>query len=355
MKNSPLKICNETIYPKERLSLALPLPELFSCAPIYMPIKVFHGKKAGPCLLIVSGICGDELNGMETINRLMEQPWLERIAGTLIAVPVFDVYGFMNKTSHLPIDLNIENSFPGSEHGSHSARFAHVFTQNILSLANYCVHLRSGPLNHTNFPQVYVDLKHAEAKKLAYSFAAPIISKVRTGKNSFREAANALNIPLLVYEAGEALRFDEDAIKGGLRGVANVMRELGMLQKPSTSGFKKTCKPIVSAEGMWVRAESSGISHSKIRLGQQISEGDLLCVIKDPFGAGPDRQLFSPIDGVVVGINNLPLVHEGEVIFKVAAFAEDEEAVSRLEDWQSHNTENAPTPAKHEESENEPN
>ena len=112
MKNNAIQICNETIHPGENLSLALPLPELFSCAPLYMPIRIIHGKSPGPCLLITATMHGNELNGTEIINRLFEIKELKKIKGTLIAVPVLNVFGLMNRSRNLPGGIELDRCFP---------------------------------------------------------------------------------------------------------------------------------------------------------------------------------------------------------------------------------------------------
>ena len=154
MKNSDITICNETIHSGEQASLALPLPELFSCAPMYMPIKVIHGKQAGPCLLVIAAMHGNELNGAEIINRLLQSKGISELKGTLIAVPIMNVYGFINKTRAMPGGATLGTSFPGSPHGSHAARLAHLFCSEIFSLADYCIDLQTGWLNHSNLPQI---------------------------------------------------------------------------------------------------------------------------------------------------------------------------------------------------------
>lgn len=332
MKNNNLTICNQTIYPGEQASLALPLPELFSCAPMYMPIKVFHGKHAGPCLLVTAAMHGNELNGAEIINRLMQSSALKKLKGTLIAVPIMNVYGFINKTRTMPGGTPLNANFPGSAHGSHAARLAHLFCSEIFSLAQYSIDLQTGSLNHTNLPQIFVTEDNHDALTLARAFAAPVISEVRAQKGSLRAYANSCQIPHLVYEAGEAMRFDESSIKIGTKGIINVMRHIGML--PTTSKLSTNPqKSFIMRDTRWVRSPTSGISHSNIKLGQQVKRGELLCVIKDPFGAGDDMPVKAPFDGVVVSVNNLPLVYEGVTLFELAAFERLTQAAEHIEDW----------------------
>ena len=332
MKNSNITICNETVHPGEQISLALPLPELFSCAPMYMPIKVVHGKQAGPCLLVIAAMHGNELNGAEIINRLLQSSHIKKLKGTLIAVPIMNVYGFINKTHTLPGGTPLVSQFPGSAQGSHAARLAHLFCSEIFSLADYCIDLQTGWLNHTNLPQVFVSDNHQQETYLAQTFAAPVISEISAPKGSLRAYANKKNTPYLVYEAGEAMRFDESAIRIGTKGVINVMRNIGLLSASSkTSALKQAS--FLMRDTRWIRSPTSGISYSTIKLGQQVKKGERLAIVKDPFGAGSDRPVLAPFDGIVVSMNNLPLVYEGVALFQLAAFERLSLAATHIEDW----------------------
>ncbi|ABS76926.1 peptidase M14 [Coxiella burnetii] len=339
MKNSPLKICNETIHPGERVSLALPLPELFSCAPMYMPIKVIRGKEKGPCLLILAAMRGNQLNGTEIINRLLDHTILKRLQGTLIAIPVMNVYGLINRSHYLPGGIELDRNFPGSKTGSHAARLADLFTKEILDKADYCIDLQTGLLNHTNLPQICVNFENEKAKELAKAFGAPVISDTPIEKGSLRSLTEKKNIPLLVYEAGEAMRFDEHAIKVGIKGILNVMRNLNLLPEPSRRYPPKTTNSFFTKGNIWVRASTSGMSYSKFKLGQRVSKGEILCTIKNPFGAGESATITSPQEGVIVGKNNLPLVHEGETLFQIAVFPEMEKAATHLKNWKEQSIE----------------
>lgn len=337
MKNTPLQICNETIHPGEHLSLALPLPELFSCAPLYMPIKVLHGKQAGPCLLVTAAMYGNEINGTEIINRLLEIAALKRLRGTLIAVPVLNVYGLINRSRYLPGGFDLDRCFPGSKSGTHAARMAHIFTEEIFSKADVCIDLQTGFINYTNLPQIHVDFKDERAKALAQAFNAPVISNATYEKGMLREVAHKEKKPFLTYEAGEARRFDEHAIKVGLRGILNVMRILEMLPE-KTPKKEPPLQSFFTEKNIWVRASTSGISHTKHKLGQHVEKNEALCVIKDPFGATDSVTIKSPEEAIIVGKNNLPLVHEGEALFQLAIFPRMEHAATHLGEWKEKST-----------------
>lgn len=331
MKNKPISICNEIIHPGEQASLALPLPELFSCAPMYMPIKVVHGKQSGPCLLVIATIHGNELNGAEIINRLLQSSFIKRLKGTLIAVPIVNVYGFINKSRTMPSGAILNQSFPGSIQGNQASRLAHIFCENIFSLADYCIDLQTGLLNHSNLPEVFVSKGNEEEFNLAQQFGAPVIAEIMANKGSLRAYANAKSIPYMVYEAGEAMRFDDQSIKIGVRGIVNIMRHLNMLPPASTS--KQKPKAFIIKDARWVRSPTSGITHTSIKLGQKVTRGEVIATIKDPFGTGSNQIVKAPFEGVVVSFNNLPLVHEGLPLCQIASFEKLAQAITHFEDW----------------------
>jgi len=332
MKNANITICNETIHSGEQVSLALPLPELFSCAPMYMPIKVIHGRQAGPCLLVIAAMHGNELNGAEVVNRLLQSKGISKLKGTLIAVPIMNVYSFINKTRTMPGGATLGTSFPGNSHGSHAARLAHLFCSEVFALADYCIDLQTGWLNHSNLPQVFATDDNQKELELAHAFGAPVISELAAQKGSLRAFANTKEKPYLVYEAGEAMRFDETSIRIGVKGVTNVMKHIGMISKVSKSNSSKQ-KSFLMRDNQWIRSPTSGISHAVVKLGQQVKKGELLTIIKDPFGAGSDISVTSPFNAVVVSINNLPLVYEGLPLFQLAAFERLSLAATHIEDW----------------------
>jgi predicted deacylase len=325
MKNSLLQICNATVQPGERVTLALPTPELYTCAPLYIPIHVIHGKRQGPCLLVSAAIYGDEINGVEIIQRLLtKSPALKRIKGTLIAIPVLNVHGLINRSRLLPDGKDLNRSFPGSDTGPFAARLAHVFTNEILSKATHCIDLHSGRINRNYFPQVKADLDKPGVEEIAKAFPVPVIIHTPTQENgSLYQTAQHKGIPAVVYKSGEALRFDEMSIRVGLRGIINVMRRIGMLPKQSKKKIKHI-EPIVTQSSMWVRSPKSGINEPIKKTGEQIKKGTCLSMIFDPFGTNQEYKVIAPQDGVIIGLNDLPLVNEGEPLFQLTTFKLEE-------------------------------
>ena len=289
-----------------------------------MPVKVICGKRSGPTLFVSAAIHGDELNGVEIIRRMLKRKLLRSIRGTLIAVPIVNVHGFLDQSRYLPDRRDLNRSFPGSAKGSIAARMANTFVEEIVAKAEYGIDLHTGAINRSNLPQIRADLGDERNLELAKVFGTPVVvgSSIRDG--SLRQCAAERGFPMLVYEAGEALRFDELSIRAGLRGVFKIIRHLGML--PAVKAGKQIT-PVIADTTSWVRAPASGIISHKAKLGTRVVEGQSLAVVGDPLGAA-ETSIIAPFDGIVIGRSNLPLAHEGDALFNVAAF----KSVSRAED-----------------------
>lgn len=305
------------------------LPEQYSCSPLYMPIKVIHGKKSGPCLVIFSVLNGTELNGLEISNRIIKSVSPAKIAGTIIAIPVLNVYALTHYPSTLPTGNDLESCFPGNDQGSYGERIAHLITHEILKKADYCIELQTGGINHNILPQVYCNFDNTRAKELAKVFKSPVITNAEIEGNQLRKTTEELQIPLLVYQAGEAMRFDENAIQLGVDGVKNVMRAIDMLEKEPS----KEVIPIFSRDEDWIIAHKGGILHPSVSLGQTIDINEEIGTISDPFGADIIEPIKAPRKGIVVGVNTSPLIHEGLPIFKIASFLDYEKAGTLIEEW----------------------
>jgi predicted deacylase len=305
------------VAPSERICIDLPVADLYTHASLYMPVQVVNGRRPGPTLFVSAAIHGDELNGVEIIRRLLKQKFLERLRGCLIAVPIVNVHGFLDQSRYLPDRRDLNRSFPGSPKGSVAGRLAHTFAEQIIQQSDYGIDIHTGALHRSNLPQIRGNLDDPETLRLASVFNVPVLINAAVRDGSLRGYAAENGIPTLLYEAGEALRFDEVCIRAGLRGVASVMRELGML--PPRRMKVSPIEPLVATSTSWVRASASGIVRSKAKLGQRVKSGDTLVVISDPFGDS-DVSVTAPCAGIIIGNNNLPLAHEGDALVHIARF-----------------------------------
>ncbi len=321
-KNEPITIGDITVKPGERRSINLPLAAMYTHTDVEMTVHVINGRQPGPKLFVSAAIHGDELNGVEIIRRLLTRKQIDKIRGTLILIPIINVYGFLSHSRYLPDGRDLNRSFPGGEESSLAGRVAHHFLQQIVSHCTHGIDLHTGARHRFNLPQIRADLSDSATRALAAAFGVPVIidSKIRDG--SLREASRDAGIPILLYEAGEALRFDEICIRAGMRGVLNVMRELGMLSGKS----RASKKPVISHHTSWVRAPHSGMLRTRVSLGARTEVGSILGVISDPHGNRED-VVVSPTQGIVIGKTFLPLAHEGEALFHIARYDDETDQV----------------------------
>jgi predicted deacylase len=324
----PIEIAGITVKPGSRRSIDIPLPSFYTHSSVNMPVHVVHGRRAGPVLLVSAAVHGDEINGVEIIRRLLAHKSIDSIKGTLIAIPVVNVYGFVSKSRYLPDRRDLNRSFPGSENGSMASRLAHVLMTQILPHCSHIIDLHTGAVSRENLPQIRAKLRgDAELKSLAKAFGVPVIINAELLEGSFRAAAKEQGIGVLLYEAGEALRFDEFAIRAGVQGVLQVMAELGMRRKSSK---KRVRESMIANRTRWVRAAHSGILRALVGTGSKVQEGDLLAYINNPLGENTE-ELISPVSGIIIGKTNLPLVHAGEAIFNIASYEEIDQVAENID------------------------
>ena len=293
-----------------------------------MPIHVIRAKKNGPTIFVSAAVHGDELNGIEIIRRLINQRRLRLTCGTIILVPMVNVYGVLNQSRYMPDRRDLNRCFPGSAKGSLAGIVADKFLTEIVQHCEYGIDLHTGAIHRSNLPQVRANLKDEETLELAEIFGVPVLLNSDLRDGSLRQAAVESDTKILLYEAGQALRFDELSIRAGIRGIRNVLAHLGMLKQKIR---KTTVKPFVANTSAWTRASCSGIVNNLKNLGDQVQKGDALANIGSPFG-----EVFATIrasrSGIIIGKQNIPLVQEGDAMFHIAYFTEqDEEIVENIE------------------------
>jgi hypothetical protein len=313
--NQALNIADTEIQAGTSLTLELGIPSLYTNESLTIPVQVRRGRRSGACLVLCAAIHGDEINGVEIIRRVTAMKALRRLRGTLITVPVVNVYGFIAQSRYLPDRRDLNRSFPGRATGSLTSRLADTFHREIVSKATHLIDLHTAAIHRDNFPQIRAMLVDQETRRLAEAFGAPVMLDAGLREGSIRQVAHELGIHVLVYEGGEALRFDEFAIRAGVRGILSVMRALEML--PPSRSRHKAPKPVLARGNTWLRASASGIVRSALPLGAQVGEGETLAIISDPFG-GAETPAIAPVAGILIGKSNLPLAIEGEALFNIA-------------------------------------
>tara|TARA_R110002167_G_scaffold286283_1_gene491267 strand:- start:2965 stop:3999 length:1035 start_codon:yes stop_codon:yes gene_type:complete len=329
MASTKLEIAGVEIKPGETKQIQLPTPRLFTDTKIPIPVHVIRGKRSGPTLFVSAAIHGDELNGIEIVARLLKSKAIQRLRGTLIAVPMVNVYGVLNQSRYLPDRRDLNRSFPGSAKGSLAGRIAHLFLNEIVVKCDYGIDLHTGAIHRSNLPQIRGDFADEATLAMAKSFGLPVLLNTDIREGSLRQCAADLGVKVILYEAGEALRYDEMSIRAGLKGVINVMREVGMLNKRKLSK-EHDIQPFIARQSGWVRATESGFVNHVAQLGDHVQKGDVLALISDPYGNELSR-ILAPAQGVIVGKQNIPLTQTGEAMYHVAYFKQPDSVAVGLE------------------------
>ena len=295
-----------------------------------MQVHVINGRSDGPRLFVAAALHGDELNGVEVIRRIVKLSALRRLRGALVVVPIVNVPGFLNLSRYLPARRDLNRSFPGLTRGSLAARLARQFLNEIVEGSTHGIDLHTGAVHRSNYPQVRVNLEDPEAARIAQAFGVPLVINAGFRDGSLRQSAHERGVPVIVYEAGEALRFDEAGIRAGVKGVMRVMRELGML--PPLRSAAPAHDPLIVRSTRWVRAPVSGVVRITRSAGVQFKEGQLLAIVADPLGES-EMEIRAPSDGVVIGRTNLPLVNEGDALFNIGLTAGIQVEARTLDDF----------------------
>lgn len=292
-------------------------------------LNVVHGRKPGPVLLLTAAIHGDEYNGTEIIRRILRHPRLKRLSGTLLAAPIVNRPGFVTRSRYMPDRRDLNRLFPGSASGSLGARLARVVAEDILPHADLVIDLHTGAVNRPNLPQLRICPKAPRDLELAKVFAPPVILIGQPRENSFRSTCLAQSKPVLLYEAGEALRLDAPSIRFGTEGVLAVLEHLGMLPVRATPRKRRRAAPVVSKRSFWERAPVGGVFTPLIPLGKAVEQGTQLGFVADPHGSR-ETPVVASRAGILIGRTNEAVADEGDGLFHLATLDNLDTAESRI-------------------------
>lgn len=303
------------ISPHTRSTIELEVSTLANNSRMNLPVHVVHGSGSGPVLFLSGVVHGDEIQGVEIIRRILAAPELKNIHGTLLAVPIVNSFGFLNHSRYMPDRRDLNRSFPGSDRGSLASLLADLFFSEVVLRSSFGIDFHTAALHRTNLPQVRIAPDDKELMQLAEAFAPPVIltSKLRDG--SLRQSAKNSGVKVLLYEGGEALRFDEIAIEAGVKGTLRMMKAIGMIA--AAPAVLPQYKVTHSSASTWLRAPEGGILHSVRRIGDRVGINEPVGVISDPLGAS-QVAVYSEDDGIIIGRTNLPIVNRGDALFHVA-------------------------------------
>lgn len=311
-----LEILGETIKPGQSTEISFNVAKLHTRTPVDIPIIVERSKKPGPTVLFTSGIHGDEVNGIEIVRQIISKGINKPKTGTIICVPVLNVFGFINMEREFPDGRDLNRVFPGTKNGSLASRVAYTIIKEVVPHVDFIVDFHTGGALRFNAPQIRIEKGNKEDDKMAELFGAPFILYSENLGKSFRNTCNKMGKPILLYEGGKSFHIDNNVTNTGVNGAKRILNYFGMLRSPfKITEPKKDCVKITSSK--WVRANYSGMFKATIKLETKIEKGDVIGNITDPYGKF-NHFIKATFSGYVININQSPIVYQGDALFHIS-------------------------------------
>lgn len=311
-----LHILGNTIPAGSSTTINFNIANLYTSTKVEIPIIVERSLNKGPTLLITAGIHGDEINGVEVVRQLIAKKINKPACGTIICIPILNVFGFLTMNRYFPDGKDLNRVFPGTAKGSLASRFAYHFVRDILPHADLCLDFHAGGASRFNAPQIRVASGNERQMKLAAIFNAPFTLISKNLKKSYRSICSKKDIAMLLFEGGKSQSTDQNVAREGVEGVMRVLASYGMLAA-SFEVPERDSSTVWIANSSWIRAKYSGLLHVKIPCGKEVAKGELIAVITDPYGK-MRHQIKAPRNGHIININESPLVYQGDAIFHIA-------------------------------------
>lgn len=314
--NTPLVIFDEAVLPGESKTINVEIARLHTTTKLNIPVIVRRSKIEGPVVLFSAGIHGDEINGVEIVRQIISKKINRPARGTIICIPIINMYGFVNKSREFPDGRDLNRVFPGSKKGSLASRFAYHIVAQVLPIIDYAVDFHAGGASRFNAPQIRVTENNPELKLLADVFNAPFTLYSKNINGSFRNTCEKANVKMLLFEGGKSLDINDSIANEGVMGVKRLLDYLKMLD-PKHIVEEAEDPSIYIKNSVWLRAKCSGLLHDYNRIGRFVTKGTILAIITDPFGKF-EQKVKAPHDGFVINANHSPIVYEGDAIYHMS-------------------------------------
>jgi len=320
--SKPLVILKETILAGESKTINMEIAKLHTMTKLKIPIIVERSKLDGPTVLFTACLHGDEINGTEIVRQLIVQKINKPKRGTIICIPIINIFGFINKTREFPDGRDLNRVFPGSKTGSLASRFAYYILKDIIPHVDYAIDFHAGGASRFNAPQIRIVPENKELKKLSDVFNAPFTLYSKNISGSFRNSCDKLGVKMLLFEGGKSLDINDAVTKEAIEGTKRFLAHLDMLN-PTKKAILNENKTIYIEKSNWIRAKHSGMFHGLTAIGSFVKKGDLLATISDPYGK-VEHKVKAPHVGFIINVNDAPIIYQGDAIFHVSTQLENE-------------------------------
>lgn len=309
-------ILNERIALGESRRIDFGIAKLYTSTPVKIPVIIERSMHPGPTVLITAALHGDEINGVEIVRQLLSRKLNKPKRGTIICIPILNVFGFLQSNRYFPDGRDLNRVFPGTKSGSLASRVAYHFSKEILPHADLCLDFHTGSASRFNAPQIRI--KPDDDNLLAYAriFNAPFTVYSKIIDKSYRKTCDNRGIPYLLFEGGKSLENNKTIAKEGVEGIIRILEHLDMLSQKKVPAAVHT-QTIIIKKAKWVRAHRSGLLHVRVECNTLVNKGDLLATITDPYGKMKIR-VSAPNDGYIINVNQSPIVNQGDAIFHLS-------------------------------------
>ncbi len=315
-KSNSITILGETILAGESKTIDMEIARLHTTTKLKIPVIIERSLADGPVVLLSAGIHGDEINGVEIVRQIIIQKINKPKIGTIICIPIVNMFGFVNKSREFPDGRDLNRVFPGSKKGSLASRFAHHILSEIMPVVDFAIDFHAGGASRFNAPQIRLTPNNPDLKKLADIFDAPFTLYSKNIAGSFRNASEKMNVKMLLFEGGKSLDINTQVATEGINGTKRLLNYLGMLSGKQRVEYQKT-KTIYIEKSGWLRAKCSGLFHDNNKIGCFVEKGTVLGLITDPFGKF-EQKVKAPNNGYVINANHSPIVYEGDAIYHMS-------------------------------------
>ena len=320
--SKPLVILKETIVAGESKTINMEIAKLHTMTKLKIPIIVERSKLDGPTVLFTACLHGDEINGTEIVRQLIVQKINKPKRGTIICIPIINIFGFINKTREFPDGRDLNRVFPGSKTGSLASRFAYYILKEIIPHVDYAIDFHAGGASRFNAPQIRIVPENPELKKLSAVFSAPFTLYSKNISGTFRNSCDKLDVKMLLFEGGKSLDINDAITKEAIEGTKRFLTHLEMLN-PRKKAISNENKTIYIEKSNWVRAKHSGLFHGLTAIGSFVKKSDLLATISDPYGK-VEHKVKAPHAGFIINVNDAPIIYQGDAIFHISTQLENE-------------------------------
>lgn len=314
MKTKSLTILDAIITPGSSHRLDFNKAKLYNASNVEVPVIINSATQPGPVVLLMGGLHGDEVNGIEVVRQLIARGFTQPIAGTIICMPVLNIFGFLSLSRSFPDGRDLNRSFPGYKTGSLAGRFAYQFVHEILPHVDIVMDFHTGGAARFNAPQLRVEPDALQAQQLAKVFAPPFIIQAKKLKGTLRETCSKLGITYLLFEGGKSGISDKHIVTHAVNGSLRVLHHLDMIA--SKDVIQPDHHTVSIKASKWLRASQSGMFHPKIACGKKVIKGEFIATITDPYGSFR-YQVKAPHNGYVININHSPMVYQGDAVFHI--------------------------------------